>query len=131
MNSTSILSWLSKWIQENQIIESLFGKSAQPQLLKRSGDIVSLLAHSNALTIEQLDLIWQCATVENFIYFKIIIFYSKFFFSNKKKTVHEVFNSVVLQMLGDVCSELQNEHISRIISHLQVIIFKINFFFLI
>lgn len=58
-----LLRYLVTWLVTNKIIDILFGKSAQHQLLKRSADVVSFLAKHDSLSVENLDLIWKCATV--------------------------------------------------------------------
>jgi hypothetical protein len=50
-------AYLVQWIQSNNVLETVFGNAAHPQLIRRAGDLIRLLARQNELTEQHLDLI--------------------------------------------------------------------------
>eukprot|EP01119_Soliformovum_irregulare_P016659 TRINITY_DN4860_c0_g1_i1.p1 TRINITY_DN4860_c0_g1~~TRINITY_DN4860_c0_g1_i1.p1 ORF type:complete len:2591 (-),score=801.00 TRINITY_DN4860_c0_g1_i1:32-7804(-) len=90
--------FLVAWLQKNKVLEQIFGTSTHPEILKRSNDILGFMAKHNALSSENIDRIWVCAT-----------------------TVFEVYQSVVFKVLGDVCSELLPQHVEQFIQYIHSI----------
>lgn len=62
---------LSDWLNENKIINHLFGPNLHIELIKQSPIILRFLAVENQITEEHLNLIWQAAQLKHcskFIY---------------------------------------------------------------
>ncbi|PRP81656.1 hypothetical protein PROFUN_01163 [Planoprotostelium fungivorum] len=91
------IKWLTpdgmiEWLKHNRVLHHLYGTSAHHELLKRSGEVIRLMARHNQLTLQDLEEIWICAT-----------------------TVHEAFNSIIFKVLGEVACDLKNEHLTKIL----------------
>ena len=52
-------SELATWLVENEILEIIFGKGTHEELIRRSKDILILLAKENALSDEGVDMVWD------------------------------------------------------------------------
>ena len=53
---------LAAWIVSNRILEIIYGKKTHEELVRRSKDILVLLARENALSDELMDLVWDRGT---------------------------------------------------------------------
>ena len=54
LSSSALLSW----IQENKIVDELFGEKMHQELLKRSNDLFRFITSNGKLTTEHLDALW-------------------------------------------------------------------------
>eukprot|EP00940_MAST-03C_sp_MAST-3C-sp2_P001420 g1420.t1 len=53
------LSWLSKWLVENKVVELMLAPSAHVELLKKSNQVLEVLATTDSLSNDYLELIWE------------------------------------------------------------------------
>lgn len=56
---------LSDWLNENKIINHLFGPNLHVELIKQSTTVLRFLAVENQITEEHLNLIWQAAQLKH------------------------------------------------------------------
>jgi hypothetical protein len=58
-NCTISPAAIVQWIKECHVVETLFGRFAHVELIRRSTDIVKLLAEDGSLTTDMIELIWS------------------------------------------------------------------------
>lgn len=51
---------MRKWLQDQKILEIVFGDNTHLELVKRGGCILKFLAKQQDLPKEALDLLWKC-----------------------------------------------------------------------
>ncbi|ETO34402.1 ubiquitin domain-containing protein, partial [Reticulomyxa filosa] len=51
--------FLFKWIEENKLLEILFGPKSHPQLMKQATDILKFICLESVLTVNHLAIIWS------------------------------------------------------------------------
>ena len=51
--------FLMKWIEDNKLLQLLFGNESHPQLMKQSVDILKFICTESTLKIDHLDIIWE------------------------------------------------------------------------
>ena len=66
LRSRRVSAWISSdnlvsWIQENDIIDSILGANVHPELLKRTPSILKFLAQRDALTLQNLESLWNAS----------------------------------------------------------------------
>ncbi|ETO31823.1 hypothetical protein RFI_05294, partial [Reticulomyxa filosa] len=52
------VEFLLKWIEENKLLETLFGPKSHPQLMKQATDILKFICVDSTLTLDHLSIIW-------------------------------------------------------------------------
>ncbi|ETO14020.1 ubiquitin domain-containing protein [Reticulomyxa filosa] len=55
--------YLLKWIEENKLLEILFGPKSHPQLMKQATDILKFISMEGGLTLGHLSIIWGALEV--------------------------------------------------------------------
>ncbi|ETO16136.1 Ubiquitin carboxyl-terminal hydrolase family protein, partial [Reticulomyxa filosa] len=51
--------FLSKWIEENKLLDIIFGPKSHPQLMKQGTEILKFICMESTLTIDHLSIIWN------------------------------------------------------------------------
>ena len=50
--------WLCEWLVKNSVVSELFGNRMQPELVRRSKDILKYVAKMQGITHADLDMVW-------------------------------------------------------------------------
>lgn len=56
---------LCKWLQDNQLIQHIFGPNLHVEVIKQSHPILTFLAMEGRVTNEHIDIIWQAAQLKH------------------------------------------------------------------
>lgn len=59
----SVCRYMVDWLRQSQIMEQLYQRNIQIEILRRCNEIPRFLARYNALTAADIDMMWTCAEV--------------------------------------------------------------------